>query len=163
GYMEGLQRNILDLELGDAQAFAEGYREKPSLYATIEEPEAMIEQLEAAGFLVAPRLLASGLGAGESSPTGAQPSGGEAGAGPRRAQEHGRQDRSRRGVHDPRRVSRAHGPARGRAPDDPPGPGRRRARRGDRAGGRGRARGGRGLELEAALADAGLDARLGSG
>ncbi|MFO7562514.1 MAG: FtsX-like permease family protein [Enhygromyxa sp.] len=72
GYMEGLQRNILDLELGDAQAFAEGYREKPSLYATIEEPEAMIEQLEAAGFLVAPRLLASGLGAGESSSTGVQ-------------------------------------------------------------------------------------------
>jgi putative ABC transport system permease protein len=72
GYMEGLQRNILDLDLGDAQAFAQGYREKPSLYTTIEQPEPMITELEAAGFLVSPRLLATGLGAGERNSTGVQ-------------------------------------------------------------------------------------------
>ncbi len=72
GYIDGLQRNILDLEVGDAQAFAEGYREKPSLYTTIEEPDPVIAELEAAGFLVSPRLLATGLGAGEDNSTGVQ-------------------------------------------------------------------------------------------
>src|SRR5690606_13419452 len=72
GYLDGMQRNILDLEVGDAQAFAAGYRDKPSLYTTIEQPEPMIAELEAAGFRVSPRLLATGLGAGESNSTGVQ-------------------------------------------------------------------------------------------
>lgn len=72
GYMDGMQRNILDLEIGDAQAFAAGYREKPSLYTTIEQPEPMIAELEAGGFLVSPRLLATGLGAGTNNSTGVQ-------------------------------------------------------------------------------------------
>jgi putative ABC transport system permease protein len=72
GYIDGLQSNILDLEVGDAQAFAEGYREKPSLYTTIEAPAVLAEQLEAAGFRVAGRLLATGLGAGEDSSSGVQ-------------------------------------------------------------------------------------------
>lgn len=72
GYMDGLQRNILDLEIGDAQAFAAGYREKPSLYTTIEQPDALVGELEAAGFSVSPRLLATGLGAGENNSTGVQ-------------------------------------------------------------------------------------------
>ena len=38
GYIDGLESNILDLETGDAQAFAEGYRDKPSLYTTIDQP-----------------------------------------------------------------------------------------------------------------------------
>ena len=72
GYIDGLQRNVLDLEVGDAQAFADGYREKPSLYTTIAAPEPMIAELEAAGYQVSPRLLATGLGAGEASSTGVQ-------------------------------------------------------------------------------------------
>lgn len=72
GYVDGLQSNILDLEVGDAQAFAEGYREKPSLYTTIEDPAMMADKLQAAGFEVSGRLLATGLGAGEDSSSGVQ-------------------------------------------------------------------------------------------
>lgn len=70
GYVDGLQRNILDLEVGDAQAFAEGYRAKPSLYSTIAQPEPFVAELEAAGYRVSPRLLATGLGAGANNSTG---------------------------------------------------------------------------------------------
>jgi ABC-type lipoprotein release transport system permease subunit len=72
GYVDGLQRNILDLDVGDAQAFAAGYREKPSLYTIIEQPDAFVAELEAAGFRVSPRLLATGLGAGIDNSTGVQ-------------------------------------------------------------------------------------------
>jgi putative ABC transport system permease protein len=72
GYIDGLEANVLDLEVGDAQAFAEGYREKPSLYTTIDAPDEFVAELEAAGFRVSPRLLATGLGAGERSSTGVQ-------------------------------------------------------------------------------------------
>lgn len=72
GYVDGLQRNILDLEVGDAQAFADGYLEKPSLYTTIAQHEPFVAELEAAGFRVSPRLLATGLGAGVDNSTGVQ-------------------------------------------------------------------------------------------
>jgi putative ABC transport system permease protein len=72
GYIEGLQSNVLDLDVGDAQAFADGYREKPSLYTTIEQPDPFVAELEAAGFAISPRLLATGLGAGEDNSTGVQ-------------------------------------------------------------------------------------------
>lgn len=72
GYLRGMQNNILDLEVGDAQAFAEGYREKPSLYTTIEDPAKFAFELEDAGFTVSARLLATGLGAGEDNSAGVQ-------------------------------------------------------------------------------------------
>lgn len=72
GYLAGMKANIIDLDVGDAQAFAEGYREKPSLYTVIEQPEAMLESLEREGFLVAPRLLGTGLGAGQDNSAGIQ-------------------------------------------------------------------------------------------
>lgn len=72
GYIDGLERNVLDLEVGDAQAYASGYREKPSLYTTIAEPAPLVRELEAEGYRVSPRLLATGLGAGERSSTGVQ-------------------------------------------------------------------------------------------
>jgi len=72
GYVDGMQRNLLDLEVGDAQAFAAGYREKPSIYTTIAEPEAFAAALEQAGFRVSPRVLGTGLGAGVDSSSGVQ-------------------------------------------------------------------------------------------
>lgn len=72
GYLAGMKANIIDLDVGEAQAFAEGYREKPSLYTVIEQPEAMLESLEHEGFLVAPRLLGTGLGAGQDNSAGIQ-------------------------------------------------------------------------------------------
>ncbi len=63
GYMSGLERNMLDLEMGDMQVFSSEYRDDPSLYSLIEEPDALLERLDAEGFPAAPRLLGSGLAA----------------------------------------------------------------------------------------------------
>jgi putative ABC transport system permease protein len=70
GYLKGMKDNILDLEVGEAQVFAEGYREKPSLYTTIGDPAKFADELEQAGFTVSARLLATGLGAGEDNSAG---------------------------------------------------------------------------------------------
>ncbi len=68
GYLEGMERSILDLEVGDVQVFAGDFRENPSLYTVIEEPEKLIEPLSAEGFTASARVLAFGLAAaGESS------------------------------------------------------------------------------------------------
>ena len=68
GYLEGMERSILDLEVGDVQVFAGDFRENPSLYTVIEEPEKLIEPLSADGFTASARVLAFGLAAaGESS------------------------------------------------------------------------------------------------
>lgn len=80
GYLERLEGTILDLEVGDAQVFAEGYREKPSLYTAIRAGEGQDEgaldaafaKLEAEGFEAAPRLLGVGLGASEDNSAGIQ-------------------------------------------------------------------------------------------
>ena len=68
GYLEGMERSILDLEVGDVQVFAADFRENPSLYTVIEEPEKLIAPLSADGFTASARVLAFGLAAaGESS------------------------------------------------------------------------------------------------
>lgn len=72
GYLAGMKANIIDLDVGEAQVFAEGYREKPSLYSVIEQPDTMVIALEREGFKVAPRLLGTGLGAGEDNSAGVQ-------------------------------------------------------------------------------------------
>jgi len=72
GYIAGIQNNILDLETGDAQAHAEGYRQKPSIYTTIEDHEPFEAALREADYAVASRLLATGLGAGQDSSSGVQ-------------------------------------------------------------------------------------------
>ncbi|MFP6630445.1 MAG: hypothetical protein VCC67_15555, partial [Myxococcota bacterium] len=61
GYLEGMERSILDLEVGDVQVFAGDFRENPSLYTVIEEPEKLIEPLSAEGFTASARVLAFGL------------------------------------------------------------------------------------------------------
>ena len=71
GYIEGMERNILDLELGDVQVFAGDYRNNPSIYTTIEEPEALLGRLDGAGFAASGRLLAYGLAAAEDASAGA--------------------------------------------------------------------------------------------
>jgi ABC-type lipoprotein release transport system permease subunit len=72
GYIKGLEANLLDLEVGDIQVFADSYREKPSLYTTIEDPSKLAADLEAAGYQVSSRLLGSGLGASDENSSGVQ-------------------------------------------------------------------------------------------
>jgi putative ABC transport system permease protein len=68
GYFLGMERNILNLELGDLQVFAPGFRDNPSLYTRIRDPESLLEKIEDLGFRASARLLGGGLAAaGESS------------------------------------------------------------------------------------------------
>ncbi len=71
GWLEGMERNILDLEVGDLQVFAGDYRRNPSIYTKIEDPEALLERLNAAGFPASGRLLAFGLAAADEASAGA--------------------------------------------------------------------------------------------
>ena len=71
GYLHGMERNILDLEMGDIQIFAPDYLDKPSIYSRIENPNDLIKKLEAAGYHASGRLKGGGLAAGENSSAGA--------------------------------------------------------------------------------------------
>ncbi len=64
GYMASMERNILDLELGDIQIMAQGYRDDPSIYERIEDPGALVAKLEKEGYAASSRLLGAGLAAG---------------------------------------------------------------------------------------------------
>ena len=68
GYLRDLERNILDLELGDIQVFAPDYLNKPSMFNLIEDPDGLLAGLDRTGFPASARLLGGGLAAlGESS------------------------------------------------------------------------------------------------
>jgi ABC-type lipoprotein release transport system permease subunit len=68
GYFLGMEKNILNLELGDVQIFALDFRDNPSLYTRIRDPESLLERIEDLGFRACARLLGGGLAAaGESS------------------------------------------------------------------------------------------------
>lgn len=71
GYLEGMERNVLDLEVGDLQIFAPEYRDDPSIYSTIDHPQALLDRLDEAGFDAASRLLTFGLVAADEASSGA--------------------------------------------------------------------------------------------
>src|SRR5262245_57841568 len=61
GYLQGMEDDVLDLEVGDLQVFAGDYLDKPSIYTTIKDPEALLAQLDAMGYPASARLLGGGL------------------------------------------------------------------------------------------------------
>ena len=63
GYMRDMERNILDLEFGDIQIFAEDYRDKPSLHTTIKNVDGLLAELDKLGYGASPRLMGGGLAA----------------------------------------------------------------------------------------------------
>ena len=68
GYVRDLEADLVEVEVGDLQIHAEGYRDRPSLYTTIDDSRELVAALENAGFAATTRLLAGGLvAAGESS------------------------------------------------------------------------------------------------
>ncbi len=71
GYLEGMERNVLDLEVGDLQIFAQEYRTDPSIYTKIEDPKALLERLDEAGLDASARLLTFGLVAADEASSGA--------------------------------------------------------------------------------------------
>ena len=70
GYLVGMERNILDLDLGDLQIFAEDYRENPSIHTRIDDPAGILEPLADAGFPASARLLSYGLAAADDASAG---------------------------------------------------------------------------------------------
>lgn len=64
GYVAAMEDNVLDIEMGDIQVFAEGYRDDPSLYKKIEHPAELMAALDRAGFRSSARLMGGGLAAG---------------------------------------------------------------------------------------------------
>lgn len=70
GYLREMELNILDLEVGDVQIFADDYRENPSIYTRIDEPDAVLGPLRDSGFPATARLLAFGLAAADESSAG---------------------------------------------------------------------------------------------
>ncbi|MCB9765907.1 MAG: ABC transporter permease [Alphaproteobacteria bacterium] len=63
GYIHGMERNILEIEMGDVQVFAEGYQDDPSIYTRIEDPDAVLSALDEAGLSSSARLMGGGLAA----------------------------------------------------------------------------------------------------
>lgn len=72
GMLRDLERDIVEVEVGDIQIHGEGYLEKPSLYTTIAKSDAVIAALEEHGYRVSARHLGGGLVASGESSAGAQ-------------------------------------------------------------------------------------------
>lgn len=72
GLMQASERNAVAMNLGDIQIHAPGYRDDPDLYTRIEQAEALLKQLRAAGFHASARLYGFGLAASGSTSAGVQ-------------------------------------------------------------------------------------------
>ena len=59
GYLVQMESSVIELEIGDLQVFAEDYRENPSVYTQIAEPDAYLDALTNAGYPASARLLAA--------------------------------------------------------------------------------------------------------
>lgn len=70
GYQRRMENHLLDVEMGDIQVHHAEYLDSPSIYDRIEEPQALLSELDAAGLPAAPRLLGSGLAAAGDSSAG---------------------------------------------------------------------------------------------
>jgi putative ABC transport system permease protein len=67
GYLRMMEANVVNLEVGDVQIFADDYRDAPSVHTRIADSQRIIASLDAAGFPATPRLLAFGLAAADES------------------------------------------------------------------------------------------------
>ncbi|MCP4662188.1 MAG: ABC transporter permease [bacterium] len=63
GFMQGMERDVLDLEFGDLQIFAGDYLDTPSIYTAIDAPELLLAKLDGLGYPASARLLGGGLAA----------------------------------------------------------------------------------------------------
>jgi len=72
GYMQTMEANLLDLELGDVQVHAPEYRDDPSLYSSVDNASDLLRLFDERGFPASARLLGFGLGAAEDASAGVQ-------------------------------------------------------------------------------------------
>ena len=71
GLLDDMEETVVEVELGDLQIHAPTYLDDPSLYTDIEDFEALLSRLEAAGFRASARLVGAGLAAAHDSAAGA--------------------------------------------------------------------------------------------
>lgn len=71
GMLGSMESTLLDVELGDFQIHADGYRERPSIWERIEDPDAVLEALDRTGLRSTARLLGGALVASGDASTGA--------------------------------------------------------------------------------------------
>lgn len=71
GMLGSMERTLLDVELGEIQIHADGYRERPSIWERIEDPDALLAALDSTGLRSSARLLGGALVASGDASTGA--------------------------------------------------------------------------------------------
>ena len=71
GLLNDMEETVVEVELGDLQIHAPTYLDDPSLFTDIEDFEALLARLEAAGFRASARLVGAGLAAAHDSAAGA--------------------------------------------------------------------------------------------
>jgi ABC-type lipoprotein release transport system permease subunit len=70
GWLAGMEKNAVGMDLGEMQIHAEGFRSDPDLYKIVAEEESVLATLDREGFAAAPRLFASGLAAAGNASSG---------------------------------------------------------------------------------------------
>ena len=71
GMLNDMEATVVEVELGDLQIHAPTYLDDPSLYTDIDDVDALLSRLEAAGFRASARLVGAGLAAAHDSAAGA--------------------------------------------------------------------------------------------
>ena len=71
GMLNDMEATVVEVELGDLQIHAPTYLDDPSLYTDIDDVDALLSRLQAAGFRASARLVGAGLAAAHDSAAGA--------------------------------------------------------------------------------------------
>lgn len=71
GLMIAMEKNVVQLRLGDVQIHGRGYRDDPDLYTTVKNSGEIVAKLEQAGFHATQRLYGFGLAAAGGTSAGA--------------------------------------------------------------------------------------------
>ncbi len=71
GFLNKMEANIIEVEIGDIQIHERNYRNKPSIYNSIKDSEAIANTLESLNYQTSERLLGSGLVASDETSAGA--------------------------------------------------------------------------------------------
>ena len=72
GMMQGSERNVVSMNMGDIQIHAFGYRDDPDLYTRIDNADALVGSLQKQGFRAASRIYGYGLLAANMASSGVQ-------------------------------------------------------------------------------------------
>jgi len=63
GMIVGMERDAVDLEVGELQVVAPGYRDDPALDVVLTDSADLLQRIDALGYRAAPRLMGGGLAA----------------------------------------------------------------------------------------------------